>query len=182
MNGNKRLFFAVNLPSSLKQEIAETVLPLIPKEKWRKVLPQNLHITIQFLGYLPKEAVMELQAKTGPLQKIEAFEAEVNCVGHFKNKVLWLGIGKGTEEFGLLSKKLEEALGTSNGRFHAHVTLARNRGAEAAEVKAIVEKIRPLLRSRKIPVESLDLMESFLQKAGPRYEKVFSIRLSKGLL
>ncbi len=176
MNKNKRLFFAVKLPQSMKQEIAEKVLPLIEKEKWRKVLPENLHITIRFLGHLPKEAVNGLEQKTCALQEMEGFEAELNCAGHFKNKVLWLGIGKGTEEFNLLHKKLEESLGTSNQRFHAHITLARNKGAKSKEVKELVEKIRAAFESKKLQVESIDLMESFLQKSGPRYEKVFSVQ------
>lgn len=176
MDKELRLFFAVNLPKEVKQEIAEKMLPLIPADKWRKVLPENLHVTMQFLGYLPGEAVNRMQADVQQLQRFEPFEAELNCVGHFRGKVLWIGIGKGTGEFNLLNSKLQQAIGTHEERFHAHVTLARNRGAKKQETDALVEKLRGIGFKKKILVESIELMQSILHKAGPEYSVVFSVR------
>jgi len=173
----KRLFFAVNLPKGLKEEIAEKILPLIPKDKWRKVLPKNLHVTIHFLGYLPMEVVKELGKQASAIEEVESFDANANCVGHFKGNVLWIGFGKGTEEFNLLNRKLQEAIGTRNGRFHAHITLARNKGASKEEVENLVKAIREKFDERAIEVKSLDLMESSLRKAGPEYVKLFFIPL-----
>ena len=73
----KRLFFAVNLPEQVKKQLAEKMLPQIPKEQWRKVLPENLHITMHFLGYLPKEAVAKLMEQAKALESFESFEAEI---------------------------------------------------------------------------------------------------------
>ncbi len=175
MNEKQRLFFAVNTPEALKQEISEKILPLIPKDKWRKVLPENLHVTLHFLGWLPKGAIKRLQEQVEPLKLFESFEAEVNCVGHFKARVLWLGIGKGSEEFNLLNSKLQEAIGSRDERFHAHITLARNKGAKKQEVERLVERLGENLEARNVLVKSLELMVSQLRKQGPKYSVVFSV-------
>ncbi len=179
MNKSLRLFFAADLPEKVKEEIAEKLLPLIPKERWRKVLPENLHVTLQFLGYLPKDAVARLQQQTKQLEQFTAFEAELNSIGHFKGRVLWIGVGKGSEEFNLLNKKLQQAIGVHEERFHAHVTLARNRGASKQETGALVERLRCVGFSRKILVGRVLLMQSLLHKAGPKYSTVFSIKLTQ---
>ncbi|MBN2067277.1 MAG: RNA 2',3'-cyclic phosphodiesterase [Candidatus Diapherotrites archaeon] len=171
---NLRLFFAVNIPKEVKEEIAEKLLPLIPKEKWRKVLPENLHVTIEFLGHLPREAVNGLEGKVQELESFEGFEAEMNCIGQFKGRVLWIGFGKGTEDFNLLGRKLQEALELRNGRFHAHITLARNKGMGKKETDALVERLRAAGFKKTIEVKSLELMQSELHKAGPEYSVVFS--------
>jgi len=176
-SGKKRLFLAVNLPAELKREIGEGVLADLPKQGLRKVLPENLHVTLQFLGYFPEKALKELQARLESVD-FECFEAELNCVGHFKGNVLWLGFGKGTEEFNLLNRKLQHALGTYGERFHAHVTLARNKGLKRQKVQGLVEGIREKLKPRIVKVESFELMESRLGKAGPKYTKIFSKELT----
>jgi 2'-5' RNA ligase len=171
----KRCFFAVNLPEELKREIAETILPLVPNEGWRKVSGENLHVTMHFLGQLPAEAVKDLQNKTEALRGFKAFEAEISCAGHFNGNVLWLGFGKGNEEFGLLNGKLQQAMGTHDPKFHAHITIARNRGAEKNQAKMIAEKIGKKMNAMKIAVKSVELMESELGKSGPKYSVLFSI-------
>jgi 2'-5' RNA ligase len=172
----KRLFLAVNLPEDLKREIADEILAGLPKNGLRKVLLENLHVTLQFLGYFPEEGLKELQGKLESVD-FECFEAELNCVGHFKGNVIWLGFGKGTEQFNLLNRKLQAALGTHDDRFHAHVTLARNRSLERGEVQGLVEGLREKVKPRVVKVESFELMESELRKPGPKYTVLYSKRL-----
>ena len=175
--GKKRLFLAVNLPDDLKLEIAEEILPLLPKDGLRKVLPENLHVTLQFLGYFPSEGFRELREKLDSVE-FKCFEAELNCAGHFKGNVIWLGFGKGTEEFNLLNRKLQAILGTHDDGFHAHVTLARDRGLERQRVQELVETVRAKIKPRVIKVAGFDLMESELRKQGPKYTIIFSKRLA----
>ncbi len=181
MNKQKRLFFAVNLPDKVKEEISKTILPKIPKEKWRTVKKENLHITMRFLGHLPEQAIGELQEKTNVVGNSEEFYAELKGVGHFKNRILWIGTGEGTNEFNLLSKKLCEALGVLDKRFHAHITIARNRGSKPKETDELIEGLRKQKFERRITVRSVDLMESILHKAGPEYKKVFLTELKSRL-
>ncbi len=177
MNKQKRLFFAVNLPDEVKREIGQKLLEEIPRDKWRKVKEENCHITMRFLGYLPREAIVELEEKASALENFDCFKAELNGVGHFRNRVLWVGTGIGTEELKLLSKKLCSALNIQEERFHAHVTLARNRGSRASETNALIERLRKKEFRRSITVGSIELMESILHTAGPEYKTVFSVKL-----
>lgn len=177
---SKRLFFAVNLPAELKQEIAETILPLVPKAQWRIVPKENLHVTLHFLGQLTDEAVKDLLNETLALKGFEPFEAEISCAGHFGGNVLWLGFGKGNEEFSLLNSKLQQAMGTHDPKFHAHITIARNKGAEKRQTMTIMEKIGKEMKAMKITVKSVELMESALGKQGPKYGRLFSVKLTQG--
>lgn len=175
MNGeSKRLFFAVNLPPCVKKEIAQKILPLIPKG-WKKTPEENLHVTMHFLGHLPAEAVKDLQDETKALKGFEPFEAEINCAGHFGGNILWLGFGKGNEEFSRLNSKLQQAIGTQDPKFHAHITIARNKGADRKQAQAITEKTGKEINAMKIAVKSIELMESELGKSGPKYGTLFSI-------
>lgn len=178
MNKKPRLFYAINLDSKTKQEIAEKIMPLIPKDKWKKTLPENLHITIRFLGQQPKEATRQLEQKTRELD-IEEFDAELNCAGDFKGNVLWLGFGKGTQEFQLLNKKLQATLETKGEKFHAHITLARNKGATKQETQETIKKIRQALEPKTMRIKKLDLMESQLQKTSPKYRKIYTKELTQ---
>lgn len=177
MNKSVRLFFAVNLPESLKEEIAKLFLGEIPRDKWRLVLSENLHITLCFLGYCPEERIAQLQEKAAELQSFPAFKAELNGIGHFKGRVLWIGVGKGSDELNVLGRKVMDIAGVHDDRFHAHVTLGRNKGMRKQETDALIEGLRENDFKREISVESFELMSSQLRKQGPLYKKVFSVKL-----
>jgi 2'-5' RNA ligase len=178
MAENARLFFAVNIPEETKNRIFAELVETIPQKSFGKTRRENLHITIAFLGYFPKEKIVELEKKAQTLKNFKKFEAELNEIGHFRGRVLWLGTGKGTEEFNLLAKKLCEAIEMPNEEFHAHVTLARNKSAEKKEFDAVVEKLHAKKFFEKICANSFDLMQSIPASKGQVYKKVFSIKFS----
>lgn len=175
MNKAKRLFFAVSVPDEVKKRVGEELLQEIPNHKWRKVKPENVHITVRFLGYLPWHAVEEIREKARALEDFESFEAELRGIGHFRNRVLWLGVGKGSGELKLLSAKTCSLLGLKVERFHAHLTLARNKGSKVSETSALIEALRGKGFRESLVVEGIDLMESILHRSGPEYKRVFSI-------
>lgn len=177
MNKQKRFFFAINLPEKVKDGISEELLAEIPKEKWRKVKAENCHITIKFLGPLSHEAIKKLEEKTIELSPFECFEAELAGVGHFKNRVLWVGVGKGTTELMTLNKKLCGILSAKGDEFHPHITLARNYGSQATETGTLLNNLRAQEFKREIAIKNLDLMESVLHSSGPAYKKIFSVKL-----
>jgi len=174
-----RLFFAVNFSDKLKDRIFNELVEAIPKNGFGKVSRENLHITLVFLGYCGKEKIAELAKNVEALKDFEGFEAELNCIGHFKGNVLWLGTGKGTGEFNLLSKRLCNAIDVPNEEFHAHVTLARNKGAGKTELDAAVENLRQKKFFEKIRVRGFDLIQSSLTPKKPVYKKLFSIEFAK---
>jgi 2'-5' RNA ligase len=176
---SKRLFFAVNLPAEVKEEIAGKLLPIVPAGKWRKVPRDNLHVTMLFLGSVPVAAVGGLRLKAEAVGPFPEFEAEIKGAGHFNGRVLWAGVEKGAAELRQLCEKLQAGVGIKDERFHPHVTLARNSGATAKEAQLLVEKMNSLGIEKKFAVKGVDLMESILGRGGPVYKQVFSVGLAK---
>ena len=172
----RRIFIAVNIPEYVKDEINRILSSKIDSDKCRIVKKENLHITMLFLGYFSDEAIAELKEK---LNKINfgKFNVKLNGAGHFKGRVIWLGVGEGNEKLREVSEKLNEMLGIKDEMFHAHVTLARNKSLKYNEADALVEKLNNEKYESEIEVKSIDVMESHLTPNGPDYEKLFSIRM-----
>jgi 2'-5' RNA ligase len=182
MNGEtKRLFFAVNLPAGTRREIAEKIMPLIPKEGWRRAKEENLHVTMLFLGDVPEGKIARLKELAAGLRAFGTFEAEISNAGHFGQRVLWLGFGEGSEEFGRLGAELQAATGTHNEKFHAHVTIARGNGTGKNQAGIVAQKIGGKIKAMKTLVESIELVESRLGPGGPEYTVLFSVPLAKKL-
>ncbi len=172
---NKRIFIAINLPEETKKKIFELFSSKIDGEKCKIVEEANLHITLNFLGYLSEEAIKELKEKMNALKEEKAFEVELTGIGEFGGRVLWLGV-KNAEKIKEIQGKICELIGVRDKRFHAHITIARNKKMKAKELREKVEELKKIGFSEKIKIESIDLMESILQQKGPKYivrEKFF---------
>ncbi|MBN2127450.1 MAG: RNA 2',3'-cyclic phosphodiesterase [Candidatus Diapherotrites archaeon] len=163
-----RCFIALNLSNKAKKEINE-LNELIDEKKFRKVKEENFHITMRFLGEISEEKAFELSRKLNEI-KFNEFEIELNEAGFFGLNVLWIA-SKEKEKLNELNEKLNELIGEDK-RFHAHVTLARNRNAEKKEFKEAVEKLREKKFSIKSKINSIDLMESELTSKGSKYKKI----------
>lgn len=166
---NKRIFIAVNLPSETKKEIYERISKKIDKEKCKVVEEKNLHITLRFLGYLSEASINELKEKMKELSKEKGFKARIAGVGEFNGRIVWIGVEEGKEKMNELSEKLGEVIGVKDERFHPHVTLARVKKMSHGEVKELKEKLNELNYSKEIEIKSVDLMESVLERKGPKY-------------
>jgi 2'-5' RNA ligase len=70
-----RLFVALDLPDDVREEIVSWQRAQLTDEALRVVSPQNLHITLAFLGYLPEKAIASVaeivHAVSVPAPRIE---------------------------------------------------------------------------------------------------------------
>jgi len=173
----KRTFIAVNIPAETKEKIFKTLSSELPEKGCKKVERENLHITMVFLGYLDEKKINEIENAMEKIS-VEKFEAELKGVNHFNGRVIWLGVTEGSLELSELSRQLGELTGIKEDKFHAHLTLARNKSLGRAEVKKIVDEMNAKGFSEKISVESADLMESILSGKGPKYVKLFAKKLA----
>ena len=178
---NKRVFIAVNLPNEIKKTIFENFSLKIPKNECKIVKEENLHITLKFLGYLSEEKIGEIKEKMKELKNFEAFKIKLNKIGSFGNRVIWIGIKEGSKELKELSEKLNALLELSDEKFHAHITIARNKKLNAKQVKELIEKLNKekshYQRCASVStVETVDLMESKLSSAGPNYSTIFKVK------
>ena len=130
-----RSFIALNLPKRERQRIDRAVRPLredaLPV-RW--VEPDNLHVTLKFLGEVRPDRLADVEATlTRVAAATPPFALSLGGFGAFttirRPRVLWLGV-EATPELRCLKQDLEWAL-TDCGferetrAFHPHLTLGR---------------------------------------------------------
>ncbi len=168
----RRIFVAIPLSEKVKADLA-----LFQKEyselpaKWVK--PENLHITLEFLGNRSDEEIGEI---CGKVQGIAAQHSAFTLI--LKNiiygppgktpRMVW-ATGEATKELNLLAKDIKQALSGSNAPITLHITLARITQWEfrktPEEERIDVSKDINI----QIPVDSIFVMESRLKKGGTEY-------------
>jgi 2'-5' RNA ligase len=175
---NRRYFVAVNLPLDLRARarIFEVYSRHIPDNGFKVVPKNNVHTTLAFIGWWPGEKERELAAKLSSV-KHPAFELELNGIGHFNHRVIWLGTTKGGREMEALAQKTLQALEIKEERFHPHFTLARARYPVKKEVAPVLEKLQAREFKESVQVKSFELMQSHLKPSGPVYTVVESFPL-----
>ncbi len=153
----RRIFIAINLPENIKEELAKYQLkwPELPC-RWTK--KENLHITLEFLGYLTDQDLMEVCQKTRETaSRHRPFEVKLNkiCYGPPKKlppRMVW-AMGEKIKEFDLVP----------------HITLAR---IKAWQWRQIDPEERPKIEEEinlNFEVNSIEVMESKLKRGGPEY-------------
>lgn len=170
----KRIFFAINIPFEIKNEIFSKLSSGIPENKMKIVKAENIHFTVLFLGYFSEERIEELKVKLRNL-KFEKFKIKISEVGHFNGKIIWLGVEGGNEEMRKLNSELKNLLQIPDNKFSAHATIARNKFLRRKEIDELIEKLKQKNFTAEFEAETLDLMESVLSEKGPEYKKLLSV-------
>lgn len=184
----RRLFIAIPIPEHAKREInyaldmvSDETLScgrLIPEDDW--------HITLKFLGEQDEEFVEKISRAMQNLRRsfltrqIEVVFTGVSFNSSTRPRMMWANGSRETSKFlgemkDVLDRKLaEEGIYAGNDfergvGFTAHITLLRffknpPRGIMVNEPMNVV-----------FLIESLDLMDSKLQRGGPVYTKLNSI-------
>lgn len=181
----RRLFIAIPIPERAKKEISyaldrvsDEVLScgrLIPESDW--------HITLKFFGEQDEKFVEKISRAMKNLRRsfsVRPIEAVFTGVSFNPSKpplMIWANGSRETSEFlGEMKDVLDKELakegiqrGSDFGKFTAHATLVRffknpPRGIVVNEPINVV-----------FHIESVDLMDSKLQRGGPVYTKLNSI-------
>lgn len=162
-----RVFIAINLPENIKKELAayQNKWPELPA-RWTK--PDNLHITLEFLGYVQDEEILEILKNTKEkASKHESFEVKLTKIcygppGKIPPRMVW-ATGEKIKEFDLVP----------------HITLARVKTwqwkqIEPEERTEVDEQI-----NFSFEVNSIEVMESALGRGGPKYTILESFPLKE---
>ena len=126
-----RLFVAVDLPAELRPAVAR-LCQGIRGARWTR--PEQLHITLRFLGDTPEDRLGDMRARLRQV-RIPSFELALRGTGVFPPvgarrppRVLWLGLDP-AEPLRALKDAVDGALGpdpeTAKRGFSPHLTLAR---------------------------------------------------------
>ncbi len=183
-----RLFVAVDPGERFRAELSTRLAPWRARLPIAWVRPENLHVTLRFLGDLPETALPGLAAALRATAAAQpAFALHPGRTGAFPDlrdpRVLFLHVGSGgaLERLAAAVRAATDPLLPPGQRddkpLRAHLTLARIRRplapAEARELAAVDAGAWPPL-----PVRELRLVRSELGREGPTYTGLLAAPLS----
>ncbi len=143
----KRLFVAIDLPEAVTSLLVR-LDPHLPGVRWLR--PEQMHLTLSFLGNVGPDAEEALREKLRVI-RFQSFFLPVAGLGTFpakgKPKVIWTGVGSGHPQLFRVYKRVQEAalgagLEPELRAWHPHITIARCRDVSA-------ELVRPFLKSER---------------------------------
>ena len=186
-----RTFIAFRLPENIIshiRRIQEKIKACGFRMGW--VLPENIHLTLKFLGEIPKQdidMVSQAMAETASLYSPISFSAK--GIGVFptvkRPRVLWIGLSGDTYPLIRMQKDLEERLDAvgfpkEDRGFKAHLTLGRAKGE--IDPKKLVEVMEKFSKaeSERFIADKLILFRSELRPGGAVYSELHSVDLGKG--
>jgi len=167
----KRCFISINLPQEVVEEIVKIQKQLEKQNLFtgKFTEPENLHLTLKFLGEIDEEKIGEIKKKLSKI-KLNSFEAELKNCGFFdnyKNGVVWIHMANCKR----IQKQADNALSDcfkSEYRFMSHITIARIK--KVKNKKKLIGFLKELkIKEIKFKVDKFYLMESKLSKKGPVY-------------
>lgn len=183
-----RLFIAINLPDSERQAIHRATAPLrgaAGAVTW--VAPECLHVTMKFLGEQTPEMVASVRDElAGVARRFQPMRLDVGGIGAFPHlrapRIFWVGIAS-DPKLELLHHDLEvacERLGheVDARAFRPHLTLGRvKRDISREEIDALGRAVPSVKHRATVDAGSIDIMQSELSSAGPRYTLLEAVRL-----
>jgi 2'-5' RNA ligase len=185
-----RLFLAVPPPPHLLARLGP-LLDELKADTWslRPTEPDDLHLTLHFLGATPARLVDDLKREIGALcHARRAFDLQAGGLGCFPDdvrpRIVWAGVRDGSGKLRDLFQATRHALQAYRlfalpGDFVPHLTLARVDRLSAAWDPRLLRGLAPQWADLgDFPVEEVRLMRSREgSKDGPRYEVLASLGL-----
>ncbi len=151
--------------------------------KIKPVEPENLHLTLFFLGEQPPKVVERVQEAMATL-KFKPFVMRLQGLGAFPSqerpRVIWIGVTQGFEEVQTIYKALRPKLQAIPLRlepeeeFVPHITIARVKFSGYALRKVIANLKDVDLGLQE--VKAVRLKKSTLTPRGPIYETLYEVR------
>jgi len=186
-----RVFLAIEIPESVRKALTAPLDTLEPlREVVRINAVERIHLTLHFLGHLPRTDVEQLQpALSTVVARDRRFHLAAEGVGAFPDirrpRVLWAGIdGPELPRLTALQADLGQALGKSGvaieDRFHPHLTLARVVRPPRADERTLLRDWSTRWASAafgEVPLEQVRLMRSQLGGGPPTYTTVATFDL-----
>ena len=129
-----RLFIAIKIPEDIRAGIASQLKKfraISPHAKW--VRPENLHLTLKFLGEADQTKLGEVQSELASVRSAQPVTLEFQGLGFFPNPkrphVFWAGI-QGSSNLASIAHTIDQAMGAlgfprEDRVFAPHLTLAR---------------------------------------------------------
>lgn len=186
-----RCFIAIDLTAEVKEAIRGVIEKTGQCERGvRWVPPDNIHLTLKFLGEVKEDLIPEIAKKlTSICAGHETFSIKIKGTGAFPNyrnpNVLWVGIDYSSQLERLFSAidggMSDLGFAKETRKFAPHLTLGR-----VKDKRGIEPVIRELSQFKDtffgiVNVNEVLLMKSVLKPSGAEYSKVAVFKLEHGL-
>ncbi len=185
-----RSFIAVEIPAELQRAIARRIAALqeaLPKPLIRWVPPQNVHLTLKFLGDVSPANLERLaEALRAEAAAHEQFTMSIGGIGAFPSarraRVIWIGLDA-PADLTALQRGGEAAAarlgyGPEERPFSPHLTIGRvGQSASASDL----QRIRAALEATTVGVlgaarvDAVHIFKSDLQPSGAVYTRLYSL-------
>ena len=178
-----RLFVALDLPDQVRHSIAELIAKLEPKSRAaRWIKPENLHITLKFIGHVGNEKLSPIQTALSSIRVAQSVELHFRGMGFFPNKhhprAFWCGIAS-SPNLAELAANIDRALvplgiEAETRPFTPHLTLARFKSDEG--IREVVHATNEMKSTDfgAATETNFHLYESLLKSTGAQYNRVAS--------
>jgi 2'-5' RNA ligase len=178
-----RLFVAIELGADVQREAAGTIEELkrrtaqsAPRAKVTWVRPEQLHITLRFIGQVDPDGATNIQTALAPPIRVPPFELSIKGMGTFPPKrpprVLWAGISAGIDSLRSVEQEVRSRLTPlvpgDDGDYHPHVTLGRVKFAAGLRPAVLLEGLEDTTFG-VVRVGAVTLFESRLSSKGSTY-------------
>jgi 2'-5' RNA ligase len=178
-----RLFVAVEVPAAIRDDLAALVTELHALEsrssanKLRWVRPENLHVTLRFIGSVPPEKLDVICAELSRVRSDRPVELRFRGLGFFPSakraRVLWAGMAASPNLAAIagdIDKRLAKLeIPAEERAFTPHLTLARcERSGISPALYAAVEK-NAVREFGELRTNKFHLIESQLKPSGAEY-------------
>jgi RNA 2',3'-cyclic 3'-phosphodiesterase len=175
-----RAFVAVFPPPEVQSALIDAARAL-PTDAFRLTAPERVHLTLKFLGEVPPEDLPRLVSTLEGIGRHGGhFDASTSGFGAFPStrraRILWAGIGNGSEEIVSLARAVEhllepEGFDPEDKPFVPHLTLGRARRPVPFDPSATV------LPELRFPVREVALVQSRHEPSGLTYSSLAGYRL-----
>jgi 2'-5' RNA ligase len=147
----------------------------VPDRAVRWVAPDNMHLTLRFLGDTPEDKLPVIAAELDAItQQFQPFQLHLNEIGCFPNRkrprVIWAGLEGELKTLNVLQSRIEKAVQSlgweeDDRPFRAHLTIGRVKDSSQAARLSWEQQ----LDRQVVPVTAVNLIESQLRPSGPVY-------------
>jgi len=186
-----RVFIAIDIDEQIRKALGGLQNELrskvdIKKSDVKWVNPDNIHLTLKFLGEIKDIQTVDVCNITKEVaSRHESFELALETVGHFGGRsarVLWVGTGQNSDNLLQLQSDLEEQLASAGWpretrKFSGHLTLCRVRNSKAGVKLAQVTEEYKDFKLGTIAADSVLVYQSQLTPKGPIYTVLGNYKL-----
>ncbi len=177
-----RLFVAIELPDTLKEEVF-AIRNDLPGGRW--VSPDQLHLTLRFIGEVDEQTLLAVKKGLSTVRGAP-FQLAVAGIGHFppakSPRILWAGVHADSTLL-LVQRGVESALQHAGipgetRPFAPHITIARLKGTPLSLVREF-EQLHGSFAPSPFQVAAFHLFESIFSGNSVSHVKLAEYPLSR---